>query len=121
MLLEGGLEEGCFWKEDWKEDASGRSGGHLAFVKSHLLTRQLTKLKILINIHIIIFELNLLKEKWLVVSIYKPSAQDATFFLNWLSQIIAFYSITYKRHVVIGDFNLTLDNKSMREFVDLLT
>ena len=38
-------------------------------------------------------------------------------FLTWLSQIIHFYSITYKKQVIIGD--LTLDNKSMREFVDL--
>ena len=54
-----------------------------------------------------------------MVSVYKPPAQDATYFLNWLSQIIDFYSITYERQVIIVDFNLTPDNKSMREFVDL--
>ena len=66
-----------------------------------------------------IFELNLRKEKWPVVLVYKPPAQDATYFLNWLSQIIDFYSITYEKQVIIGDFNLTPDNNSMREFVDL--
>ena len=71
------------------------------------------------DIQIIIFELNLRKEQWLVVSVYKPAAQDATYFLNRLSQIIDFYSITYEKQVIIGDFNLTPDNKSMREFVDL--
>ena len=71
------------------------------------------------DIQIIIFELNLRKEKWLVVSVDKPPAQDATYFLNWLSQIIDFYSITYEKQVIIGDFNLTPHNKSMREFVDL--
>ena len=54
-----------------------------------------------------------------MVSVYKPSAQDANCFLNWLFQIIDFYSITYEKQVIIGDFNLTPDNKSMREFVDL--
>ena len=50
------------------------------------------------------------------ISLYFP---DATYFLNWLSQIIDFYSITYERQVIMGDFNLTPDNKSMREFEDL--
>ena len=66
-----------------------------------------------------IFELNLRKEKWPVVLVYKPPAQDATYFLNWLSQIIDFYSITHEKQVIIGDFNLTPDNNSMRKFVDL--
>ena len=103
----------------------------------------------------IIFEWNFRKEKWLVLSVYKPPAQNAIYFLNscvlsalflyplktsenrkafrcfqgaekrcienewvyWLSQIIDFYSITYK--VKTRDFNLTLDNKSMRKFMDL--
>ena len=65
-------------------DVSGKRGGLLVFTKSHLPTRQLTKLKIPMDIQIIIFKLNLRKEKWLVVSVYKPPAQDATYFLNWL-------------------------------------
>ena len=71
------------------------------------------------DIQIIIIELHLRKEKWLVVLVYKPPAQDTTYLLYWLSQIIDFYSITYEKQVVIGDFYLTPDNKSMREFVDL--
>ena len=50
---------------------------------------------------IIIFELNLRKEQWLVVSVYKPPAQDATYFLNWLSQIIDIHSIIYGKQVII--------------------
>ena len=61
-------------------------------------------------IQIIIFELNLRKEKWLVVSVYKPPAQDATYFLNWLSQIIDFYSVMYEKQIIIGDFNLLTAN-----------
>ena len=45
----------------------------------------------------IIFELNLRKEKWLLVSVYKSPAQNKTYFINWLSQIIDFYSITYEK------------------------
>ena len=37
----------------------------------------------------------------------------------FLSQIIESYSITYDTQVITGDFNLTPDNKSMREFINL--
>ena len=63
------------------------------------------------DMQIMIFELNLRKEKCLVVSVYKSPVQDATYFINWLSQIIDFYSITYEKQVIIGDFNLTPDRK----------
>ena len=56
----------------------------------------LTKLEIPMDIQTITFELNLQKGKWLVVSVYKP-AQGTTYFLNRLSQIIVFYSITYEK------------------------
>ena len=59
------------------------------------------------------------KEQWLVVSVYKPPGQNAIYFLNWLCQIIDIYSTFYEKQVIIGDFNLTSDNKSMRDFVDL--
>ena len=45
-------------------DVSGRSMGLLVFAKSLLPTKQLTKLKILMNVQVIMLELNLPKEKW---------------------------------------------------------
>ena len=39
---------------------------------------------------IIIIEFNLREEQWLVVSVYKPPTEDATYFLNWQSQILTF-------------------------------
>ena len=54
-----------------------------------------------------------------MVPVYKPPVQYRTYFNNWLSQIIDFYSVTYEKQVVIGDFNLTPGSKSLREFMDL--
>ena len=87
------LIEGC--NKPLRLDAPGRSRGLLDFTKSHLPTRQLTKRKIPMDIQILIFELNLRKEKWLVVSACKPPIQYATYFLKWLSEIIDFHSIMY--------------------------
>ena len=54
-----------------------------------------------------------------MVSVYKPPGQNATYFLNWLCQIIDFYNTFFEKQVITGGFNLTPDNKSMRDFVDL--
>ena len=63
---------------------SARSEGLLFFRKPHLPIRQLTKLKIPMDMKIIIFELNLRKQKWLVVLVYKPPGKTATYSLNYL-------------------------------------
>ena len=87
-------------------DVSGMSGGLSAYANSHVPTRQLTEIKIPIDIQIIIFESSLRKENWLVESlVYKPSTQTITYFLYWLSQIFDFQSITYKKKFMLGDFN----------------
>ena len=49
------------------------------------------------------------KEKCLAV--YEPPTQGATYFLNWVSQIIDFHSIRYEKQVIIENFNLTPDNE----------
>ena len=43
----------------------------MVFIKSHIPSRRLNDFKILSNIQIKAFEINLRKEKWLVASIYK--------------------------------------------------
>ena len=80
-------------------DRWDKTSGLLVFTKSHLPTRRLPKIKIPMDKQIIIFELNLPKEQWLLVSVYKPPAQDATYFPDWISQIIDFHSIIYGEQV----------------------
>ena len=66
-------------------DVSSRRGGLLVFIKSSLPSKMLTKFKLPNNIQIIPFELNLRKDKWLFVSIYKPPLQNNQYFVGILS------------------------------------
>ena len=85
-------------------DISDKSGG-LLVVRSHLLSRQLTKFKILSDIQAIPFEVNMRKEKWLFLCIHKPPSMNSQYFLDSFS-IIDYYSNVYDNHLVIGNFNL---------------
>ena len=66
----------------------------------------------------ILFELNLRKDKCLFASIYKPPLQNNQYFVSILSDLLDFYSNEYNNKIVLGDFNLKLSSPSMLSFMD---
>ena len=99
-------------------DVSSRTGVLLVYIKSSLPSKLLTKFKLPNNIQIISFELNLRKDKWLFVSIYKPPLQNNQYSVSTLSNLLDFYSNEYDNKVVFGDFNLKPASPSMLSFMD---
>ena len=95
-------------------DVSSWRGGLLVYIKSSLPS----KFKLPNNIQIIPFELNLRKDKWLFVCIYKPPLQNNQYFVSILSDLLDFYSNEYDNKVVLGDFNLEPSSFSMSSFMD---
>ena len=69
-------------------DINNKSGGILVYVKSSIPSRYLSFEELCISIQAIPFEINLRKEKWLVISIYCPPSQNSEYFLNALTKII---------------------------------
>ena len=63
------------------------------------------------------FEINLRKEKWLFVSIYKLPSQKNQYFLDILGDLLEFYSQDYDIKVILGDFNLEPSNPSAASFM----
>ena len=99
-------------------DVSSRRGGLLGYIKSSLPSKMLTKFKLLSNIQIIPFELNLRKDKWLFVCIYKLPLQNNQYFVSILSNLLDFYLNEYDNKLVLGDFNLEPSSHSMLSFMD---
>ena len=62
--------------------------------------------------------MNLRKDKWLFVSIYKPPLQNKQYFVSILSDLLDFYLNEYDNKVVLGDFNLKPSSPSMLSFTD---
>ena len=57
-------------------DITNKNGGLLVYIKSSIPSRKLSCDDICNSIQAIPFEINLRKEKWLVISIYLPPLQD---------------------------------------------
>ena len=56
----------------YRLDISNKSGGILVYIRSNIPTRQLNCGNLCKSIQAVPFEINLRKEKWLVISIYRP-------------------------------------------------
>ena len=63
------------------------------------------------------FELHQNKGKWLLLGICKPHSQNDIDFLNRISSIIAYYLRTYVNILKIDDFNLSVDNSHLEDFM----
>ena len=94
-------------------DITSKCGRMLICIKSSLPLRIVSNFKLLKNIQVIPFDLNLRKEKWLFVSISKPPLQSNNYFLDTLNDLLDFYSGIYDNKVVFGDFNLEPTNPVM--------
>ena len=72
------------------------------------------------NIQIIPFELNLRKEKWMFICIYRPPVQNKQYFLENLSMIVDYYSIIFDNHIILGDFNMEPNSQILISFMQSL-
>ena len=71
------------------------------------------------DIKIIPFELNLTKEKWMFMCIYRPPAQNKQYFLENLSMIADHYARIYYNHIILGDFNMEPNSPILISFMIL--
>ena len=106
------------FQEPLRLDINHQSSGLLVYIKASLPSKILSKFKLPIDIQIIPFEINLRKEKWLFVSIYKPLSQSNQYFLDLLGDLLDFYSQDYDNKVILGDFNLETSNPSIVSFMN---
>ena len=95
-----------------------QSCGLLVYVKGSISARVLTSFSTPADTQIIVFEINLRKEKWLFVGIYKPPSLNSQYFLDTLSDLLDFYSNHYDNKVILGDFNLKPTDSLIMTFLN---
>ena len=112
--IDDSFPEGQFVKPGYKKpyrlDRTCRSGGLLLYVRPDIPSKLLNSFSFQNDIQIIPIELNLHKQKWLVIIIYKPPQQDANYFLHQLTEGLDFYYNLYDKIFLVGDFNLEISS-----------
>ena len=64
------------------------------------------------------FELNLHKKKWLVCCSYNPNKSNISRHLDTLRKSLDLYSGHYENTILIGDFNVSIDDHIWNLFVN---
>ena len=66
----------------------------------------------------IMFEFLVKTRKWLCIGLYKSPSQNENYFLDILSKVLSKQTCQYENVMLIGDFNLTVNNKNLRVFMN---
>ena len=67
----------------------------------------------------IFLEVNIQSSKRLFVGCYKPPSQNEEFFISNLSKTVNAFSTKYDNILLMGDFNLSIENKHLEELLNL--
>ena len=99
-------------------DRNNKCGCIPVHAKFSIPSRCLSFEELCISIQSIRFEINLCKEKWLVILVYCPHWQNSEYFLDSLTKIIDYFANTYDNHLILGGFNLEPTDSDLMGFLD---
>ena len=66
----------------------------------------------------IMFEFLVKTRKWLHVGFYKSPSQNENYFFDILSKVLSKQTYQYENVMLIGGFNLAVNNKNLRVFMN---
>ena len=67
---------------------------------------------------ILALELKLSKTNWLIIGTYKPPSLSDITFTSEIKNVLTFYRSTHDNMLLMGDFNMTLDNPNFNESIE---
>ena len=101
----------------FQKDRDRFGGGLMFYVNVQIPSKFLSLESIPMDIELILLEFTVKNRRWLCVGIYRPPFQNEKYFVDHLSKTLGQLSRQYDKTVLIGDFNLTIDNKSLENFM----
>ena len=100
-----------------RKDRDRFGGGLLFYVNEQIPSKVLSLESIPMDTELILLEFTVKIQRWLCVGIYRPPPQNEKYFINHFSKTLGQLSCQYDKNIMIGDFNLTIDNKSLEKFL----
>ena len=94
-------------------DRNRFGGGLILYINENIPCRPLSDHPTFLNLGLIAIEIHQNKRRWLLIGIYKPPSQSNKESINMLSSISDYYSPKYENLILIGDFNLAIENQHL--------
>ena len=86
-------------------DRNKFGGGLIIYIREDIPCKKLTKFVLPDDIEGVFIEINLRKVKWLLFGTYHPPNQQDYYYFYNLGKALDFYSKSYEKFVLLGDFN----------------
>ena len=83
------------------------------YINENIPCRELSSKNLQKYIETISLEFSLRNRKWLCIGLYKPPNQNENVFLDYLSKVLTSLAVCYDNFTLLGDFNLTIENKNL--------
>ena len=101
----------------FQKDRDRFGGGLMFYVNVQIPSKFLSLESIPMDIELILLEFTVKNRRWLCVGIYRPPYQNEKYFTEHLSKILGQLSCQYDKTMLIWDFNIMIDNKSLENFM----
>ena len=102
----------------YRYDRNDKGGGLLLYIREVIPSRLLQR-KSQRNIESLSVEISLRKRKSFLNCSYNPHRNSISSHLECLNRVIDEHSKTYDNFIFIGDFNVGIDENSMKNFCDI--
>ena len=102
----------------FRRDRNKHGGGLLFYINENIPCKLVNDQIIPSDIEMIMFEFLVRTRKWLCIGLYKSPSQNENYFLDILSKVLSKQISQYENVMLIGDFNLTVNKKNLRVFMN---
>ena len=102
----------------FRRDRSCFGGGLCLYIKDSIASKHLNLHKENIDVDAVYLEINIRKRKRLMIGAYKHPSQNDSLFSENLSNNLSIYLGDYDNILLLGYFNMTLENTNLQHFTD---
>ena len=100
-------------------DRTAKGGGILLYIRQDIPSKYIKKITVNESFEGFFVELNLRSKKWLLGCSYNPHKEKIISHLNNLSTALDKLCTNYENIILLGDFNVEVEEKNMSEFMSL--
>ena len=98
-------------------DLSDISGGLFAYITEGITPNKLRGLDPGQQKQILPNEINIRKQKWLLLPVHRPRTQNRTFSMDNIAKMVDKYSADIENALIIGDFNAKVHENNLAQLI----
>ena len=106
------------YMKPYRYDRNKHGGGLLVYVKVGIPSKHLQVYSFPDDIEVIVVEINLKKQKWLLLCLYRSPSQSQAYFFGEIEKSLDFFSSKFENFMLIGDLNCETDDNTLIDLMD---